>query len=116
MSIDAIGGRKILATIVVLAVGIGATIFKGDVPPNLLTLLQFAAGFFVAGNAVEHVASAMKAPEAAGVAETPPSAAYSDAISATLERLETEVKVTQDGVALTNQALTAIMQRVGMSS
>lgn len=117
MDIDTVGGRKVVATVVVLIVGVGAVALKGDVPPNLLTLLQFAAGFFVAGNAVEHIAGAIKSPEAApadGV-EGPAPGAYFDALAANVERVETEVRKTQEGVALTNQALSAIMQRVGMS-
>lgn len=53
--IDAIGGRKVLAVLVIVALGVGAVFLKGDVPTNFLELLKWVFPFFIAGNAIEHV-------------------------------------------------------------
>lgn len=59
MDLSVFSGRKIIAAAITLIVGIGATYFKGDVPPGLLTLLQTLFGAFVLGNSVEHVSNAV---------------------------------------------------------
>jgi hypothetical protein len=46
--------RKIIAGATLLLVGIGITIIKGDIPPNLLSLMQLLYGTFVLGNAFQH--------------------------------------------------------------
>ncbi len=48
------GTRKIISGIVLLAVGLGVVYLKGDIPPNLLSLMQILYGAFVLGNAFEH--------------------------------------------------------------
>lgn len=53
--------RKILSGLVLLAVGLGVTIAKGDVPANLLSLMQWLYSAFVIGNIGEHVTTAYKA-------------------------------------------------------
>lgn len=57
---DRIGGRKLVATATVLAIAVGITLYRGDVPSNLLTLLMAVFGAFVVGNGIEHVADAMQ--------------------------------------------------------
>lgn len=56
--VDSIGGRKVIVSILTLAVGIGLVFAKGDVPANMLTLIMTIVGAFVAGNAVEHATEA----------------------------------------------------------
>lgn len=57
--IDTVGGRKVAVAAVALVVGIGATLLRGDIPPNLLELIQVLFGAFIVGNGVEHVAGAI---------------------------------------------------------
>lgn len=49
-----VGLRKIITAFILLLVGLGIVIYKGDIPPNFLTLLQTIFGAFVVGNAFEH--------------------------------------------------------------
>ena len=100
--IDNIGGRKILAAIVVMALAVGAVLLKGDVPPNFLQLLQVVFGAFVLGNGIEHVAGAVGA---RGEVDLSP-------VNSQLEQLKAEVLATQSGVATTQQSLSALIQRV----
>lgn len=46
--------RKIIAGLVLLGAGLGITYYKGDIPPNLMGLMQSLYYGFVAGNAFEH--------------------------------------------------------------
>ena len=48
--IDQIGGRKALVSILSLIIGVIITIIKGDVPANLLQLLEVLSVGFVVGN------------------------------------------------------------------
>ncbi len=57
--IDSIGGRKVFAALLVIAIGVATVFLRGDLPPGLLSLLQVVFGALVAGNAMEHVAGAM---------------------------------------------------------
>lgn len=56
--IEAIGGRKLVVGMVILAVAIAATWLKGDVPPGLVQILGIIFASFVVGNSVEHAAAA----------------------------------------------------------
>jgi hypothetical protein len=46
--------RKIISGTALLVVGVGITLVKGDIPPNLLALMESLYIAFVAGNGVEH--------------------------------------------------------------
>lgn len=48
--------RKVMAGLLILLVGVGITLIKGDIPPNLLSLLQVIYGTFVLGNVGQHAA------------------------------------------------------------
>lgn len=52
--------RKIISGLLLLIVGLGVTYMKGDIPPNLLSLMQLLYGAFVLGNAFEHYTSTKK--------------------------------------------------------
>ena len=101
--IDSIGGRKVLAATIVMALAVGAVLLKGDVPPNFLQLLQVVFGAFVLGNGIEHVAGAVgaRAPEV-----------DLSGVEAQLEQLKAESAATQNGVATVQQSLGALIQRV----
>ena len=57
---DIVGFRKILAGFVLLAVGLVVVYFKNDIPPNLLSLMQWLYLTFVGGNAIEHISTAIQ--------------------------------------------------------
>lgn len=46
--------RKIVSGLVLLVVGLVVTYWKGDVPVNLMSLMQWLYAAFVVGNAAEH--------------------------------------------------------------
>ncbi len=52
------GARKVISGLVLLIVGVGIVILKGDIPPNLLSLMQLLYAAFVVGNIGEHVTTA----------------------------------------------------------
>jgi len=54
--INMIGGRKALAMLTMLVVGIAFAYLKGDVPPGVLVLLQTIFSGYIAGNVGEHFA------------------------------------------------------------
>lgn len=56
---DKILSRKVIAAIVLLSVSLVCVYVKGDVPVNLLDFLKYLFGFFVAGNSVEHISTAV---------------------------------------------------------
>lgn len=49
------GSRKLITGLVLLLVGLGITLARGDIPPGLLSLLQALYASFVVGNGVEHI-------------------------------------------------------------
>jgi hypothetical protein len=52
--------RKIIAGIVLLITGVLITYWKGDIPNNLLSLMQTLFFAFVAGNGFEHYMDVVK--------------------------------------------------------
>lgn len=57
---DIIGLRKILSGFVLLGTGLVVVYFKGDIPPNLLSLMQWLYTAFIGGNAIEHLSQVIK--------------------------------------------------------
>jgi hypothetical protein len=49
------GGRKFLASVLVLACGLAIALIKGDLGPNTLNLLQTVYLGFICGNSAEHL-------------------------------------------------------------
>lgn len=49
--------RKIISGLVLLVVGIVITVVKGDVPDNMLSLMQALYTAFVVGNGLEHISN-----------------------------------------------------------
>jgi hypothetical protein len=73
---ESLGGRKLVAALLTIIVGIVMAFRGGDVPPNLLHLLEVIFGGFSLANVVTTVGMSYKAvgavePVAATVAETP---------------------------------------------
>lgn len=108
--IDQIGGRKVLALTVLMLLGVGTVIWKGDVPANFLTLLEFAFGAFVAGNAVEHGAQAYSSVNSSDSPDPTP-----DTVTPAVHQLLDSAQTTQQGVATLQTTLTTILQRIGMN-
>lgn len=57
--IQKLGGRKVLITIGAVLIGLVTVFVKGDIPPNMLNLLEVVVGVFVAGNVSSKVAGAV---------------------------------------------------------
>ncbi len=53
--------RKVLSGLLLLIVGLVVTYIKGDIPVNLLSLMQWIYLTFVAGNAAQHISDAVTA-------------------------------------------------------
>lgn len=81
-----VGGRKALMALAILVTGVGVTFYKGDIPTNLLMLLQTLFGAFVLGNGVEHVAGAVRKSEQEEVTTSP-----NDVVVTAVEEAEAEV-------------------------
>lgn len=47
-----LGGRKMVAATLTVGIGLGAVALKGDVPPNLLQLLEIVFSVFAGANAI----------------------------------------------------------------
>jgi hypothetical protein len=109
---DQFGGRKAVVALVALFVGVGVTIYVGDVPPNLLSLIEVLFGAFVVGNGVEHVANTFGAVSAQASMEAPqpsPTAMDATLIESRLNELQSVAIQTQEAVGFSNQALTKII-------
>lgn len=52
--------RKIISGAILLASGLAVTYWKGDIPPNLLSLMQTLFYAFVLGNGFEHYTDIIK--------------------------------------------------------
>jgi hypothetical protein len=108
--IEQIGGRKMVAVLVCVVIGVAAVFIKGDVPANFLSLVEFLFGAFVVGNGVEHAAGAYSAANSDG-----PMPDNSDVL-ARLNGLEEHLGATQQGVATVQQTLSFIIQKTGLST
>jgi hypothetical protein len=104
--IDKIGGRKVVALVIVMLLAVGAVFLKGDVPPNFLQVLQWVFAAFVVGNGVEHLSGAIEAH--AGGTEAPDTSG----LEAKLTELQTESVKTQGLVAQVGDVLTTILKRI----
>lgn len=54
---EKLGGRKMVAATLTLAVGIGMALVKEDIPPNLLYLLISVYGLFAGANSINTLGS-----------------------------------------------------------
>ncbi len=102
--LERIGGRKVAAGIVIVLVGLIVTAIAGDVPANLLALLQVVFGAFVLGNGFEHAAGAFAAKGAA-----PQAVDHSE----TLETLQAQAEAQAEAIATTQQGVAAILKIAG---
>jgi hypothetical protein len=111
-------GRKAIVTILILAAGLAVALIKGDLPHNLLSLLEVIFAGFVSGNAVEHLAK-MSAARQQAAATAIPAEFTADQIRATVQALDSrlasiEQQAMQLGEAqnVTNQAVSALLDSV----
>lgn len=112
MRLNAVGGRKVALTLVMAAVGLGLTFYKGDIPPGLLAFMQTIFGAFVVGNVFEHIADASvkrKQPQQAPAADNSADFAY---IGSEIDALKQEVASQKDGIAQANQSLATVQQAI----
>lgn len=58
MSKQIFSTRKLFSGLVLLIVGVAITLIKGDIPTNLMSLMELLYGAFVLGNGFEYAAIA----------------------------------------------------------
>jgi hypothetical protein len=119
--IDALGGRKAVALLVVIIIAAVTVIMKGDIPANFKDLLVYGLGIFVGGNAVEHAADAVKVKAEAGANAVVAAEASAEDVSATyppaeapadMSAIETKLNTIAEASSVNQQALAAILERV----
>jgi hypothetical protein len=110
--IDSMGGRKLAALLGAVLIGCGLVLWKGDVPAGFLDLLKYGLGFFVAGNAAEHVAGAWSAnkPQAPGVPDEDMPAFYGELPAQEDARLSSPAADHSEQLARIEQALATVQE------
>jgi len=113
--INAVGGRKALLAVSCLILGVVLAVKLGDVPANLLSLIQFILGAFVTGNvvnsAVYEFTSKKETPAVPEVDLEPLKAKVDElnqvvqAIQASQAEITSSVKLSQDGLAFIIQKI-----------
>lgn len=109
-------GRKAIAGALILVVGLAVVALKGDIPENLLALLQVLFGGFVLGNAVEHASEAVRA-GITGKDAVNDSVVSAEDIQYLAQQLESQRAVIDQvgtGVANTQAALSLIITKYGI--
>lgn len=106
----------------VLAIGVVFTLVKGDISANLLQLLQVVFGAFVVGNVGEHIANGVVARSATAPVKddspTPPPStdpAMVEALANTLNGMQEALVRQEQAMAVSQQALSAIMKKAGIT-
>lgn len=113
MKMDAVGGRKLVLTIIMAAIGIGLVFYKGDIPAGLLALMQTIFAAFVVGNAFEHMSNAaVKRKQPIENTQVDNSADF-QYLSSRLDSIEAELEKQKQGIAQANQSLATIQQAIG---
>ena len=116
-------GRKLIVTALVLIVGLAITLLRGDLPTNLLTLLEVVLGGFISGNAIEHLAKVrgMKysTPAAAPQAMELPEQFSPEALQKSQEAWEARISNIERGMvalheaqAIGNQGISALLDSI----
>lgn len=65
--------RKLIVSVLVMATGLTVALIKGDIPPNILQLLEVMAGTYVAGNVISGIGKRGKEDQEEGEELTPAS-------------------------------------------
>ena len=120
---NAVGNRKVIGAIVTTVIGVVITQVKGDIPPNLLSLLIAVFSGFVLGNIGEHVTAAISGRSTVETAEEPVEIIHNGVDNTELARLVGEdmtnlnikLDTIAEGVQATNQALTGIITKYKMN-
>jgi hypothetical protein len=113
---EKLGGRKMVAATLTMAVGVTVAVWKGDIPPNLLQLLEIVFGVFAGANAINTIGgltlNRVKAPEIpvdhAVQAFSELTTNVKDQSAQTQQMLDSIIKSTQ----LTQNALSVIAEKV----
>jgi hypothetical protein len=119
--LDNTGGRKMIAAVMILVLTAVIVIIKGDITPNIVSMLEFLFGALVAGNAVEHVSGAVSARAASkSEVKAPEPEAPTDytadfqQLSAQLSGLESNDHALAQNISLIQQTLSVIITRTGI--
>jgi hypothetical protein len=116
--IDKLGGRKAFFSLVAIIVGVAIAFIKGDLPPNLLNLLQFVLGAFVTGNLVAGATDAVTAVQSAKAENPVPSEPTAQVdlspVLASIKEIGEQNQKTQDGLITVQQGILAIIRKAGL--
>ena len=115
--INLLGGRKAAALLIMALLGIGTVVWKGDVPANFLSLMEFLFAAYVAGNVGSKLVGGAPTQESAldttveQVDTTVPSApANLTPVLAAQEEIKTAVAASQQGISAIQETLAWIIQ------
>lgn len=107
---EKLGGRKLVFGLITLGVGLVIGHIKGDIPPNVLSLLEMLFGSFVAGNSVGTIVGAVVSgkavPESTDVVD-------SDLVSH-IEEVKAANSTLAQSVSIIQQSLSLIIRRTGI--
>lgn len=113
--IDAVGGRKALLAVTCLILGVALAIHLGDVPANLLSLIQFILGAFVTGNvvnsAVYELTSKKEAPAIPEV-DLEPLKAKIDELNQVVQAIQNNQAELTEAVKLSQNGLAFLIEKV----
>jgi hypothetical protein len=111
--IEKLGGRKSIMAAVILAVGAGIDMYsKAGLSANMLQLLSVVFGAFCIGNGVEHVAGAMKKPEAADKVNGSDASFTSPDLVGALATMDANAQETKQDLEMTKRAAAATLDGV----
>jgi hypothetical protein len=119
---EKLGGRKMVGATVTMAVGIIAVLIKGDIPDNLLQLLEVVFGVFAGANSINTAAGLVLARKTAAEPQIQVDAALKAAndsfvhLNGNLEASTAQTQKALDEIIkstqLTQNALSVIAERV----
>lgn len=111
---ERIGGRKLSFGLFILAIGLGIGLTKGDIPPNILTLLEFIFGAFVTGNSIGTIAGVVAETRGPGEEVSSTETVDLTPILQSVEELkQTDIAMAQS-ISLVQQSLTMIIRKYGI--
>lgn len=120
--IQQIGGRKFVGALVMLILGGLLVWFKGDIPPNAMSFLEFIFGALVTGNSVSKITNLVAAKSAPIVeSDSEPSSVDLTPLTQKIDELNSSVTAlsANDGhlaenISIVQQTLSLIIKKVGI--
>jgi hypothetical protein len=125
---EALGGRKFVAATLTVAVGILVSLKMGDIPPGLLSLLEFAFGGYALSNSINTVTGIIAdrkvqldstaveaAPVQSGIPVTDAVVAFNgltQSVGTSHAEIKADLDMIKKSVELSQKVLTALTDRL----